>query len=287
MNNSTGSFSVTEVYNQEFHDILQEFLTNLAQRFPERSGISQAKAMNAIFSDPTSQAEKRSTWAKFSLPILSAIMNSATFPVTSTITREGAENPLIKSMGIDVILCDISVDAETKASVWKYLQVLTVISHQGTSVVIPEVTKPVAPVVGPESVLSTIPIPVTPAAPAPVAVAPVAAVAASSSTPDFAKIAEGLADSLPKVMEAFTRVMEKDGGNNPMAQMMKQFMNPNQLQPGFLNNVAATMMQSDIDPGVMGTVQQETGVSADDIMAKLAKLDRLEKAHAKRKSRGG
>lgn len=272
----------TEVYNQEFHDILQEFLTNLAQRFPERTGISEAKAMNGIFSDLSSQVEKRSTWAKFSLPILPAIMNSMTFPVTSAIIREGAENPLIKRMGIDTILCDLSIDPETKQSVWKYLQVLTVIAHQGTDVVIPETTNPV---VGPESALSTIPVPVTPT-PAPVA-APVAAVAASSSTPDFAKIAEGLADSLPKVMEAFTRVMEKDGGNNPMAQMMKQFMNPNQLQPGFLNNVAATMMQSDIDPGVMGTVQQETGVSAEDIMAKLQKLDRLEKAHAKRKSRGG
>ena len=277
--------SVTEAYNREFHDILQEFLENLAKRFPDRSGISQAKAMNAIFSDPSSQVEKRSTWAKFSLPILLAIMNSSTNLVSLAISREGIENPLIKSMGIDTILSDVSIDLETKQSVWKYLQVLTVISHQGTNVVIPEVTKPVIPVVGPESVLSTIPVPVAPT-PTPVA-APVATVAASSSTPDFAKIAEGLADSLPKVMEAFTRVMEKDGGNNPMAQMMKQFMNPNQLQPGFLNNVAATMMQSDIDPGVMGTVQQETGVSAEDIMAKLQKLDRLEKAHAKRKSRGG
>ena len=241
--------------------------------------------MNAIFSDPSSQVEKRSTWAKFSLPILPAIMNSSTNLVSLAISREGIENPLIKSMGIDTILSDVSIDLETKQSVWKYLQVLTVISHQGTNVVIPEVTKPVIPVVGPESVLSTIPVPVAPT-PTPVT-APVAIVAASSSTPDFAKIAEGLADSLPKVMEAFTRVMEKDGGNNPMAQMMKQFMNPNQLQPGFLNNVAATMMQSDIDPGVMGTVQQETGVSAEDIMAKLQKLDRLEKAHAKRKSRGG
>ena len=278
---------MAETYNREFDDVLDEFLSNLAKRFPERTGISQAIALNSLFKDSDSQEEKRSRWAKFSLPILREIMGGVAPVVSLAIAKEAADNPLIQRMGIDVVLSDVTIDAATKTSVWKYLQVLTVISHQGTNVIIPEVvTNPVIPDVRPESVLSTIPVSLTPT-PVPVVVAPTVAVAASSSTPDFAKIAEGLADSLPKVMEAFTRVMEKDGGNNPMAQMMKQFMNPNQLQPGFLNNVAATMLQSDIDPGVMSAVQQEAGVSAEDIMAKLAKLDRLEKAHAKRKSRGG
>ena len=278
--NRSNSF-VAEVYNQEFHDVLNEFLANLAKRFPERTGITEAAAMNNIFSDASMQAEKRRTWAKFSLPILPAIMSGVTHVVCATIAHEGIDNPLVKRMGIDTVLADVSIDAATKQSVWKYLQVLTVISHQGTGVSIPDAITSTP--VGPESIQS--PVPIAPIIPATVSTT----VAPSSSTPDFAKIAEGFADSLPKVMEAFSRVMEKDGGNNPMAQMMKQFMNPNQLQPGFLNNVAATMMQSDIDPGVMGAVQQETGggLSADEIMAKLQKLDRLEKAHAKRKSRGG
>ena len=268
--------SASGVIDGEFNVVLDEFLANLSKRFPDRDGIKQAAAMNTLFNDTAMQKEKRSTWAIFSLPILPAIMSETAYIVSAAFAHESIANPLLSRIGIDTIISDTGMDVATKQSVWKYLQLLTVIAHQGTSVVIPDATTP-----APESVFSH-PSPVPSVTP--VAVPVTAPVVVPSAAPDFAKIAEGFAESLPKVMEAFSKVIEKDGGNNMLAQMMKQYMNPNQLQPGFLNNVAANMMQSDIDPGVMGAIQQEMkGMSVEDIMSKLQKLERLEKAHNKRR----
>jgi len=50
-----------------------------------------------------------------------------------------------------------------------------------------------------------------------------------------------------------------------------------------MNNVAANMIESSLDP-VMEAVQQAIpGISATDVLAKLKKLERLEKLHNKRK----
>lgn len=281
----------TEINNEAFSGTLTEFLVNLTQRFPERAGIKEAGLMNSLFNDPASMAAKRSSWAEFSLPILQAIMDGDRAAVLRSIDAEAAKNPLLQRMAIGAIMHDDLVDTNTKEQIWKYVQVLTVLAHRGTGVVIPEpkVAAPAAaPAAAPGAALAPTPAAAPAAAPSAVpAPAPAAAPAAAPTGQDFAKLAEGFIDSMPKVMEAFNKVMEKDGGNNPVAQMLKQFMNPNQLQPGVLNNLAANAMQSGLDANVMGAVQQQMNdLSAADILAKLQKLDRLEKAHARRK-RGG
>lgn len=267
-------------HDKAFVKTLEEFLANLCKRFPDQEGIQSAQSMNsmALFNTAMYKTKKREAWAAFTLPILQQIMDEDAEVVSRAIEEEATKNPLIGSIGIDTIITDAAMDSATRENTWKYIQILTIISQQGTGVVIPpfKTKKAIAPPLAEPSILSA------------VAKQPIAAAAAPvSSTPDIGKIIEGLSDSLPKVMDAFNKIIEKDGGNNPMAQMMKQFMNPNQLQPGTLNNIAATVMDRNVNPSVMHAVQDAMGeLSAEDILNKLKKLERLEKLHEKRKSRG-
>jgi len=281
----SSTISKTSEYDDKVHafsDTLEEFLRSLVTRFPENNGIKEAIMLNSMFIDPGSMETKCDSWAIFSLPIINDIMSENTEMVVKAITKESQRNAVIKKLNIAFVLSDETIDTETKMGVWRYLHILTTIAHMNTGVEVPPRKRPVQISESKASLTSTTnstnssstTVPQTP---------PIL-----QGGPDFGKIAEGFADSLPKVIDAFSKVLEKDGGNNPIANMVKQFMNPNQLQPGFMNNVAANMLESDLDP-VMEQVRQQIGsnISAVDVLHKLQKLERLEKSHQKRKQQRG
>lgn len=272
-------------HDAAFNSMLTEFLTHLATRFPDNSGISQAKMFGTMMNDASSMKMKREAWGSFSEPVIGAIMAEEVEPLTAAL--EAAGNPILTSMGLAGILADPSVDDATKASMWQYVQLLSVIAHQDTGVNIPKkVPKTEGAMAGPS--LLAAPTPATaPVAPATLAAAPVAPAAPATppSPPDVAKVVEGFAAAMPKLMESFNTMMKDNDGDNPMAQMLKQFMNPNQTQPGVMNNLAANYMEGDTAP-VMAQVQEQlAGMSVQDIAAKLKRLERIENKHAAKKGK--
>jgi len=70
-----------------------------------------------------------------------------------------------------------------------------------------------------------------------------------------------------------------------LAKMFRQYMDPNAVEPGVLNNMAASALQG-VSPNVMSQVQKQMeNASADDILQKLAELEKLKKAQARSKRR--
>lgn len=272
-------------HDAAFNSMLTEFLTHLAARFPDNSGISQAKLLGTMMNDSASAKMKREMWGSFSEPVLDAIMQEDVSPLSAALKSAG--NPLISSMGIDQILNDASVDDATKASMWQYVQLLSVIAHQDTGVKVPrKAPKTEGAMAGP-SLLATPVVAAAPATPAAPVVAPAAAapvVAPAAAAPDVAKVVEGFAAAMPKLMESFNTMMKDNDGDNPMAQMFKQFMNPNQTQPGVMNNLAANYMEGDTTPMMAQVQEQLAGLSIQDIAAKLKRLERIESKHAAKKS---
>jgi hypothetical protein len=102
---------------------------------------------------------------------------------------------------------------------------------------------------------------------------------------DVSKIINTFTEAVPQLMGAFNKIMKEDDGNNPMAQMVKQLMSPNETHTGVMNNLAANALES-IPESVMSQVQEQvSGLSAADIIQKLKRLESFEKARAKRRNR--
>lgn len=276
-------------HDQTFNAMLTEFLGWLAGRFPANSGIAQAKMFGTMMNDPSSCAMKREGWGGFSEPVLSAIMARDVTPLSAAL--DAADNPIIKSMGLAEILADTTIDADTKTHLWRYVQMLSVIAHEDTGVAVP--ARAAEPATAPPSEMSPVAA-ITPVA----AVAPIVPAVAAGATgavaaapapavPDVSKVIEGFAAAMPKVMESFNTMLKDNDGDNPMAQMFQQFMNPNQVQPGVMNNLAANYMESGDAAPVMAQVQQQlAGMSAQEIAAKLRRLERIESKHASKRKGG-
>ena len=274
----------SEHHDQVFGTTLDEFLNSLVARFPEKSGIRMATTLSSAMIDPASLKMKRDGWAEFCQPILQGIMDQDIEQVGEAFEVAAAANMVMSNMALHKIMVEPETDYMTKQTIWSYMKTLSVISLQGTGVVIPKSrpakATPTHVAMSPPSLLQhSNTTSQVQAAPAP---------APAAGKPDVGKVIEGFTDAMPKVMEAFNKIMKDDGGDNPMAQMFKQFMNPNQLQPGVMNNLAANAMEGDMGP-VMGDLQGAMGnVTMADMMSRIQKLEKdngkLKRKVAKAKS---
>ena len=266
-----------------FEKTCVEFMTSLCAVFPDNQDLSMAQQMMGMV--PSNM--KRITWAEFTKPIVEAIMRRDIIPVLPEIEKAGG---LVQKMDIGLILMDPNVPSETKATIWKFVQLMTLIAHRDTGVVVPPpsegsppvVATPTAPTVTPTAPAVTPTAPaVTPAVAAPTPAAP----APAAPAPDIGKIVEGFANAMPQVLEAVNTQLEKNNGDNMLAKMFRQYMDPNAVEPGVLNNMAASALQG-VSPNVMSQVQKQMeNASADDILQKLAELEKLKKAQARSKRR--
>ena len=72
---------------------------------------------------------------------------------------------------------------------------------------------------------------------------------------------EAMIESMPKMIGKVNEVLtSEEHKDSAFAQMFRQFMNPNALQPGLAPNLAANFMESrNGEPSVMEHLQQELG----------------------------
>lgn len=87
---------------------------------------------------------------------------------------------------------------------------------------------------------------------------------------------------MPEIFKSLNDMLKQDDGDNPMAQLLKQVINPGQLNTGLMGNMAANMMDKDPGP-VMGQVAGQTGLSPEEIMRKLDRLEMYERARARKR----
>lgn len=262
-----------------FYGILKEFLASLRARFPDNQGVQSAEsALGLLAMMPSAYGQVAQKWFEFAQPILPSIKARDAKVVGEAL--DSCDVELIRQIGAGAILNDESVDAATKDSIWKYLQSLTNLSaHLNTATP--------APTPAPMTTdTAAVPTPT----PAPVqAQAAATGATATAAKSDPGQIVKGITEAFPKILQSLNDVLKSDQGDNPLAQMMKTMMNPDQVQPGMANNVMANLMQQDASvmaqtPPVLQAAQQ-AGMTPEDIMRKLQRLENLEKARAKRRGK--
>jgi hypothetical protein len=250
-----------------FAHVMTEFLQNLVTCFPENKGPGSALSMLQLVGESAHPA-MADAWYKFSRPIVSAIRERKTDAVVQAF--EHSEYQMMRQLNAGAIMAD-SVDDETKASVWKYLESLTSLSE------LAHVGKPVAPasVAGPKPEFPLTPAAATPAAAAAATPAVAAPAAPAAQPPRPADLLKGITTAIPEIFKSLNDVLKNDE-NGPLSSLIKQMVNPNQLQSGFAGNLAANM-QSEPDTAVMEQVSAGTGLTAAEISAKLKRLELYEK----------
>lgn len=295
--------------DQCFYDNLVECLTSVSQRFPENTAVKSNLQMLKQFSNLKSTC--RSQWREFTKDHIADVMCCNAKRVCDVFMASG--QPMMTDIKIQDILLNPSVEFQTKDSIWKFLQVLTVLAHNGTETQITkkeiEIYKKASEAARVSAVNDTVRAVTKEEAIAVAreneAAAAAAAVTAPSGTstntttkpkpPDMKQAMETMIESMPKFVKQFNAIMNDKDGDNMFAQMARQFANPGALQPGLEPNLAATAMaQSAPEESVMQEVQQQMvaqgmvnagtpSLSADEIMKKLKRLEQIESARAKRK----
>lgn len=252
-----------------FIQVLSEFVETLTRHFPDNTGAAKAKGMLDMFRDvPSTHDTIVKSWYRISAPILEDIKNRNAEPVARALN--GCDNPLIADIRADTIICNDAVSAENKEAAWKYCETLTALSQilcrQESMLGQPIAQAPAQP--------SAAPV----AAPAPAAAAPAAA------KPKPGDVIKQITTAMPEIFKSLNEMMKDGGDDNPMGQMLRQMMNPNQLQTGMAGNVAQNMMDGDTS-SVMQQASLETGLTTDEILFKLKRLDNFEKARARRQKK--
>lgn len=276
-----------------FYGILKEFLASLRARFPDNQGVQTAEsALGLLAMMPSAYGQVAQKWFEFAQPILPSIKARDAKVVGEAL--DSCDVELIRQIGAGAILNDESVDTATKDSIWKYLQTLTNLSaHLNTAAPMTAPAPTPAPMTAsPASMTTDTAQPA--AAPTPTPAQAQAQPAATGATATAAKsdpgqIVKGITEAFPKILQSLNDVLKSDQGDNPLAQMMKTMMNPDQVQPGMANNVMANLMQQDASvmaqtPPVLQAAQQ-AGMTPEDIIRKLQRLENLEKARAKRRGK--
>lgn len=275
-----------------FYTILLEFITNLSKTFPDNEGARSAAGMLQVLGvAPATHPQMVMTWYELSNPVLEDIKNKNGPVVAHALNN--TSNPMIANIKADTILTNDAVSDETKENVWKYIQSLTALSQ----ILMPSIEAasdtpvaqvPEVPSGGYTSAPPTMPAPqVQPvqqqAPPMDIAAMAQSAMAGKGGKKNNAgDVVKNISEAVPAILESLGNVMKDD--QNPLGQILKQVMQPESLQSGVLNNVGANMMNKDPGP-VMAQAAAQSGMSVDDIMYKLQKLEMFEKARARR--RGG
>ena len=283
-------FEAQNITPTTFFNILKEFTHSLTERFPDNAGArSASNALGFVEGMPHAHVQIVEKWHGFTQPIAHHIRDKDGKVVGEAL--DTCEISLIREIGSGNILHNEEIDAETKESVWKYLQSLTNLSRLLADQGVIKAAPAPAPVTASSSDATqtqTQPASGT-TANGTTANGTAASGTAASGKTDPGQIVKGITDAFPKILQSLNDVLKTDQGDNPLAQMFKTMMNPNQLQPGMANNVMANLMQQDASvmaqtPPVVQAAQQ-TGMSPDDIVRKLQRLENLEKARAKRRGK--
>ena len=243
-----------------FYNTLVEFLRALTQRFPENTNASTAlSSLQMLGANPALHPQMSASWAHSTKDILQEIKDKKAEPVCQVLDNN--DNPLIAGIGSSKILLNPEVDDVSKENVWKFLQTLTTLSHSK-----PQPTD----------------VAVTTSAPKPMAAPGETPAAAPAAKPDVGNIVDGFTKAMPKVMDSLNEMLKSKEGENPLADMIKQMMNPNQVQPGVAGNVMQNMLEQ-TDQSVMSQAALQSGLSVEDIMYRLNRLENLEKSRAYRR----
>lgn len=267
---------------QTFYNVLVEFTGSLNRTFPDNNGAASAHQMlQMIGSMESTHGQMVEMWYDLSLPVLEDVKNKNPGPVAGAI--DSCPNPFIAGINTTNILCNDEVSAETKESMWKFLQTLTALA-QMVYPTIKDPTKQATEIPRQENMVA-----VPPATAPPGFAQPAQAVQQAPRTPaakpNPGEVIKSITGAMPEIFKSLNDLMKQGGDDNPLGQMLQQMMNPNQLQSGLAPNIAANMMQQDSGPA-MNQVTAETGYSADDIMKKLERLEMYEKARARRGKKG-
>ena len=262
-----------------FHTNISAVLSQIVTSYPENAKAKEINAMLPLVAmQPALKTKFRSEFRTFTLNSIPQILERDTTYVFQLF--DSSEYDMLKSMGIHNILADPKGDSASQDSLWQYLQLLTQLAHAGTETEIK--IKPA-----------------NTAAAAQVHIAPPVAFAAqpqqgqqqpkAAAPPNMEAAMKTLLDSMPKMVSTFNTLMQDPDGSNVFAQMAKTFTNPDQLQTGVANNLAANLMgEQGSGPSMMQQIQDSMGtagsdLNADDIVSKLAKLERIEKLHKRKK----
>lgn len=281
-----------------FHQHLSTILTKMGQRFPERQDLAtiNQQLLPMVSMVPGGKNKLRDTWRQLTTDYRDSIMNRHLDRIT--VMFESSDHDMLKTIGIHQILVDPQVENLTKESLWLYLQLLTVLAHEGheTSIELSEDDVKRLQFTQPPQQQQQQPVT---AAPPAQPVAPPSAAAPQQTPPQKPNMEEMIKtalDAAPKIIETFNKVLKDDDGNNVVAQMIKQFTNPNALQPGLEANLMANVLESQqggssvmssTQDDLLRVVQQQVGnLSAAEVVERLKKLERLEKLREKRRSGG-
>ena len=280
MATTTSTTQMTEAKQKELDDLfvghIKTVLQQITERFPENASAKTLLGQLSILDfQPSLKRLFREQWREITSNHREAIMNRNTEVVVKMF--DAVPHEQIKMIGITNLLTSTDVEDETKDSIWEYTKVLTVISHMGTET---QINKPTIQ-------QQQAPEPVKPKPIAPPQTPPTTA-GGKAGPPNMEQAMKTILDSMPKFVETFNKVMQDDKGDNTFAQLAGQFLNPNQLQTGIAPNLMANMLerQQGEQPSVMQQVQSqlgETELSAEDIVKKLQRLEKIEAIRAKRK----
>lgn len=273
--------------NDELSAAFAAHLTQVAQqihaRFPENTAVvSVINQLGLLGMSSSLQNIVRSSWRDITTDFRDDIMHRRVNPVYAMF--EQCNNSSLKDVGIHIILQSPDVELETKDALWQYMQLLTVLAHANTPTEI--LTAPVAtsyaahkPIAPPPDgpIYSSREAPAQHEEQAQPPQQPAAPV-----TPE--KMIKTFLDAAPKVVETFNKMVKDDDGSNVVAQMIKQFLNPNALQSGLAPNLMANAMDMQgSSQHVMQAVQSELGnLDPSEVVRRLKKLERLEELKRRR-----
>lgn len=257
-------------------------MTTVAQqmhaRFPEKQEVAtllgQLPMLDMV---PQMKHMLRAGWRDFTKDYREDIMNRRIEPVTKMF--ETTDVTQAKMIGVHEVLVDPTVEMETKESLWRYLQLLTIISHADAPTAIaaqPETEQRPTPIAPPQSFSAQTQAP--PPAPAPT----------ENQKFDLEKVIKTVLDSAPKAIETFNKVMEDDSEKNVVGQLFRQFANPSSAHTGVAGNLAAQAIEEKFgSTSVMETVQKEIGdLPPSEIVKRLQEFESLKKmAKANKKRR--
>ena len=275
-NDVTAIAAANRVYDSEFLINLEAVLNQICARFPDNIQAQNYLALLPFAKKLNNNSvirDMREKWRQFTIAHKTEIA-LGNVPVICMLFEQ-SDIKEAQALGLHKILADPNVDEQSKTSLVMYMQVLTHLAHAGTPT---DIGAPVFS--GHLSAVNPIPPPVVSPSVAPVA-------AAVQQKPDMEKAMKTFLDSVPQLVKTFNKALEDTDGNNMFAQMAKQFINPQQLQPGVANNLAMNLMaDKENASSVMQQVQSQMGsksISADEIVAKLQKLERIEALRARKK----
>nr|BDC16501.1 hypothetical protein [Sicyoidochytrium minutum DNA virus] len=257
----------------EFYQLLVTFLGQLKIVFPAHEGINHAHQALGMFSLETFHPMMSKNWYDTAKPILKEIMARNVDIVATAFNESSVE--VIANIKAGDILLDDDVDQDTKDTIWAYIDQLTALScicHDQPAQAQATDGKPRM------------------ARPEEVRVAPPAAAPTGQKKPDFKGMIQTALKSLPDLAKGANEALKESGiagsGDNPLGDIMKQLMNPDSLQEGPLQNMLANLAGGQPSGAMQeGSADGAAGSDQAEIAAKLARLQKYERAMKKKREK--